>query len=90
MLSREIGARRDGFLDALAAALREGREHSRSGEELPAMLEDFLVAGAASLATRSAIRDHGRPPTELGAELAELILIPYIGAARARKTVCGA
>jgi AcrR family transcriptional regulator len=90
LVSAEIWDRRKASLDALSAALRGGRAHSRWGDELPAALEDFLVGGAAELATRSIVLDLRRPPKNLGAELAELILLPYVGAARARKLVRGA
>jgi AcrR family transcriptional regulator len=89
LVSPEIRARRDAGLGALALALRGGRSHSRRGDELPTMLEDFLVAGATSLATRSVVGDPHRPAKELGPEIAELILIHYLGAARARKVVRG-
>jgi AcrR family transcriptional regulator len=82
--SEEIRARQQTGFDALASGLRLGRSHSRSGEWLPAALEDFLVAGGVSLATRSVFRD--RPSDrDLGPEIAELVLLPYLGAARARK-----
>jgi AcrR family transcriptional regulator len=89
LVSPEIWARRKECLDTLAAALRRGRAHSRRGDELPAMLEALLVGGVAELATRS-IFDHRHPSKELGSEMAELILLPYVGPARARKLVRGA
>jgi AcrR family transcriptional regulator len=89
LVSPEIRARRDAGLDALAAALRRGRPHSRRGDELPTMLEELLVAGATSLATRSVVGDPDLPAKELGPEIAELILLPYVGGPKARKVVRG-
>jgi AcrR family transcriptional regulator len=86
--SEEIRVRQRTGFDALASGLRLGRSHSRSGERLPATLEDFLVAGGVSLASRSVFRDL-RAGRDLGPEIAELVLIPYLGAARARKLVRG-
>jgi AcrR family transcriptional regulator len=83
---KQIRVRQRAGLEALAAGLRRGRAHSRWGEKLPASMEDFLVAAGVSLATRSVFRS--RPPAkDLGPEIAELILIPYLGAARARNLV---
>lgn len=89
LVSPEIRARRDTGLAALATALRGGRAHSRWGEELPAMLDEFLVVGATSVATGSVFRDPRLPEEELGSEIAELILLHYLGGARARKVVRG-
>lgn len=88
LMSAEIGARQRAGLDALVAGLRSGRALSRHGEELPAFLEDCLVAGGVSLATWSVFREL-RSNTHLGADVAEFILIPYLGAARARSLVRG-
>jgi AcrR family transcriptional regulator len=88
LVSDEIRARRAAALDALASGLRKGRGLSRRGEELPATLEDFLVAGGTILATRSVFGE--QPPAKgLGTEVAELILIPYLGRAKARTLVRG-
>ena len=89
LVSDDIRARRQASIDAIAAALRRGREHSRWGDQLPPALEEFLVAGAISLATRTGIRDGYRPPADLGSQAAEFVLLPYVGAARARKLVRG-
>jgi AcrR family transcriptional regulator len=89
LISEEIRGRRQRSLDSLAAALRAGRAHSRRGDELPGALEEFLVGGATNLATRSIVFDRPWPAEELGPEIAELILLHYIGAARARKLVHG-
>lgn len=88
LASAEVGARQRAGLDALAEGLRVGRAHSRWGKELPDSLEDFLVAGGVSLATRSAFRQLPAK-MDLGPEIAELMLIPYLGRARAQKLVRG-
>jgi AcrR family transcriptional regulator len=89
LVSAEIWARRKRSLDALAEALRSGRAHSRWGDELPAELENFLVGGTTELATRSIVLDRRRRSKDLAPALSELILLPYLGAARARKLVRG-
>jgi AcrR family transcriptional regulator len=87
LVSVGIRKRRQGSLDALAVALRRGRAHARRGDELPRTLEEFLVGGAVSLATRSIASS--LPPKDLASEVAELILLHYVGATRARKLVRG-
>jgi AcrR family transcriptional regulator len=89
LVSAAVRERRQESLDALAAALRSGRAHSRRGDELPALLEDLLIGGAAALATRSVVVNRRQQPRELGSDIAELILLPYVGAARAKKLVRG-
>ncbi len=90
LVSDQIRARRSAYLDGLATVLRKGRAHSRWGDVLPMTLEDFLVAGAISLAARPGGPDRHPLPKELGPEIAELMLLPYLGAAKARKVVRGA
>jgi AcrR family transcriptional regulator len=89
LVSRAVWERRRQSLDALADALRLGRQHARRGDELPPILEDLLVGGAVELATRSVVLDRRPQSGELGSEIAEFILFPYVGAARARKLVRG-
>jgi AcrR family transcriptional regulator len=87
-VSAEVRIRQRTAFEALAAGLRRGRALSRWGDDLPATLEDLLVGGGISLATRSVFWD--RPPAkDLAPEITELILISYLGAARARKVVRG-
>jgi AcrR family transcriptional regulator len=88
-VSVEIRTRQRVAFEALAAGLRRGRPLSRWGEDLPAALEDLLVAGGISFVERSVFWD--RPPAKaLAPEITELILIPYLGGTRAKKLVRGA
>jgi hypothetical protein len=89
LVSAELRRRRQDSLDPLAEALRGGRAHSRRGDELPRALEEFLVGGAAWLATRPVVSVSPETPDGLAPEISELILLHYVGAARARKLVRG-
>ena len=84
-----IDARRDAAFAALAGFLRRGRAESGHGGDLPAITEEVLVLGAVDFVTRSALADRGASSAGLGAEVAELILLHYVGSARARKLVRG-
>ncbi|HXF31893.1 MAG TPA: TetR/AcrR family transcriptional regulator [Solirubrobacterales bacterium] len=88
LVSPEVRARQRVGFDALAEGLRRGRAQSRCDEWLPTKMEDFLVAGGVSLATRSVFRDLPSDH-DLGPRIAQLVLIPYLGAARASKLVRG-
>ncbi|HTT93878.1 MAG TPA: helix-turn-helix domain-containing protein [Solirubrobacterales bacterium] len=85
----EVVGRQEAALAELAAALRMGRVEIEHGERLPDSLELLLLAGAGSLVARSLVRGVGPGPAELADELAELILIFYLGSERARAIVRG-
>jgi AcrR family transcriptional regulator len=83
----EVRARRGAALEELVVSLRRGRELRPWGRELPRGLEAVLVHGALALATDEFPPGDGPDAKALGAELSELILIPYIGEEDARRAV---
>jgi AcrR family transcriptional regulator len=74
-------------LDRLADLLGEGRRQRPTGVRLPALTEKGLVGGIASIvAARLANGESERLP-ELKSQLAEVTLLPYIGATEAARVV---
>jgi AcrR family transcriptional regulator len=84
-----IDARRATALTTLVDSLRAGRQQSKGGAKLPVLMEEFLVLGSVDLVARSALDADGPSPKELSSDLAELILMHYLGSTRARKTIRG-
>lgn len=83
----EVWARRDAALDALAAGLRRGREERPGGKELPVSMESLLAQGGLAVVARRLAVGADPGAKKLAAELSEVILIPYLGAADARRAV---
>ncbi|MFZ1153399.1 MAG: TetR/AcrR family transcriptional regulator [Solirubrobacteraceae bacterium] len=91
----ELLERRRHVLEALAAAVDEGRTEARAGCEPPPLTAQGVVGGALSviharLLTRSAMGEAASgeaPPAlvELTAPLMAMIVHPYLGAAAARR-----
>ncbi len=81
----EVLGRHDQALGALAEALRRGRSERPWGEDLPALLEPLLLAGALSLVGRTIGLREDPEAKQLIQDLAELILLPYVGADDARR-----
>lgn len=70
---------RDSY-DQLAAMLREGRRYYPEAAALPALTEPALVGAVVSILARHLV--NGEPqPAELGSELTQCILIPYLAMA---------
>lgn len=74
-------------LAAHASGLAAGRPERDWGKDLPRSLEEVLVAGAVSLAARTVVFGDGRDREGLGIELAEMILICFLGPEDARRAV---
>lgn len=70
-----VRARHELMVEELCRGLRAGRR----GEELPAILEQALICGAIYMTGRSIVYGEGPDPEVLGSELAELMLVPYLG-----------
>jgi AcrR family transcriptional regulator len=82
-LDGEIGARvreRDAHL---AALLREGRHRTRLGAGLPTLTEETLVAGVATVLDDCLREPHVAGLAALEPEIAQLLLLPYVGPAEA-------
>jgi AcrR family transcriptional regulator len=83
---RQVIERREEISARLAAALDEGRlESSRAGECSPLTAEG-LVGAAVGIAAVRLLRGNGREPLAgLLGELMSMIVLPYLGAATARR-----
>jgi AcrR family transcriptional regulator len=77
--------RENSEIDRVVPLMREGREHNPSAAGLPPLTEAILVCGAACL-LRGALLGEGPLALErLRAELVEVLLAPYVGAAEAAR-----
>jgi AcrR family transcriptional regulator len=74
----------------LGSGLSRGRAERSWGERLPELLEAVMVGGALSLVGRRLGRGSGADPERLAAELTEILLTPYLGAAQARRVAASA
>ena len=76
-------------LDALTAAIEEGRREGRAGSEPPPLTAQGVVGGAISVIharlLESTPDDGPRPLVELTGPLMAMIVYPYLGPAAARK-----
>jgi AcrR family transcriptional regulator len=83
----EVRARREEALGELAARLRLGREERPWGKGLPGSLESLLVRGALALVAKEVVDGPGIDATVPADEIAEIVLISYLGAEDARRVV---
>ncbi|HSS42402.1 MAG TPA: hypothetical protein VLK37_07600 [Solirubrobacterales bacterium] len=83
LLAVEGGAWRE----RLAAFLAEGRQQSDRAASLPPVTERALLGGAAFVFARSLTRGEVDELVTLGPQIAELVLLPYLGRAAAAKAV---
>jgi AcrR family transcriptional regulator len=83
----EVRAGREAAIESLVGGLRLGRDERSWGKRLPQSLEPLLVQGALALAATKAAHGPGPRAKALATELAEIILIPYLGAEDARRVV---
>jgi AcrR family transcriptional regulator len=74
--------------EQLAALLRAGRQRARGGPAPPPAIEEAIVGAAMSLVGNALLDDPDRLP-DLGPELVQIILTPYLGDGEARR-VAGA
>lgn len=72
-----VRSRHQRMVEELCRGLRAGRAQCPRGEELPEILEPALVCGAIYMIGRSVVQGEGREASDLGPELAELMLVPY-------------
>jgi AcrR family transcriptional regulator len=77
--------RQRAIFDEFAALLREGRRHYPAAASLPDVTEQVVIAGVAAIVSgHLLLEDPLAIPTE-EAQLVELLLMPYVGAAEARR-----
>jgi AcrR family transcriptional regulator len=72
-------------LDSFAALLSEGRRFYPQASTLPSITERVLVGGIASIVRGRLLAEEPRSLAALEPELVELVLIPYLGLAEARR-----
>ncbi len=78
-------ARREEVLARLAAALDEGRQESARGSQCTALTGEGLVGAALAIVYARLLRGERAPLTDLLGELMGMIVLPYLGAAAARR-----
>jgi AcrR family transcriptional regulator len=83
----QVRARRESLMTEVVEAMRAGRTESSWGSQLPELLETLLFTGVVSVLGLHVLRATGRDPGTVAAELAEILLAPYLGQADARELV---
>jgi TetR/AcrR family transcriptional regulator len=76
-------------LENFATLLRAGRELYPQAAELPAPTERALVGGIASIISGHLLAEEPQVLVDLEPELIELVLIPYLGQAEAKRVALG-
>lgn len=72
-------------IERFAAMLRDGRRLYPRGAELPAQTERAIVGGIASIVSRHLLAEEPQALPALESELTQLVLLPYMGSAEARR-----
>lgn len=73
--------------ERLTAFLKEGRRQSAEAASLPSVTEQALLAGTAFIFARCLTRGEPEELVSLKPQIAELLLMPYLGRAAAAKAV---
>lgn len=81
----QVRSHHEAMVGRLAAGLREGRAECPWAEQLPQCAELFVLAGAASLISRTTVFGLGPDAEALSVELPEVILVHYLGAEEAQR-----
>lgn len=76
-------------LDTLADLLREGRRFYPEAAEMPPAIERALVGGVASIIFGRLLSEEPRALIDLEPQLAEFLLVPYLGRAGASRFTQG-
>ena len=76
-------------VESFAAMLRDGRRLYPRAAELPAPTERALVGGIASIISGHLLAEEPQALSELEPELAELVLMPYLGQTEAKRVALG-
>jgi hypothetical protein len=77
------------MIDRLATQLAAGRQCRQAPKDLPELIEEALLGGIAEIVAERLRSGREETLPELSAELSELILTPYVGAAEARRIAAG-
>lgn len=72
-------------LETLADLLREGRRFYPRAAEMPPAIERALIGGVASIVADRLLSEEPQALAELEPQLAEFLLVPYLGRAGASK-----
>ena len=83
--SLAVAERQFAALESFATMLRDGRKLYPRASSLPAPTERALVGGIASIISAHLLAEEPRALPELESELAELVLVPYLGQSEARR-----
>ncbi len=81
----EVLARRDQILAGLAAVVDEGRSEGARGEQCTPLTAEGIVGAAFAIVYARLLRGERKPLTDLLGELMGMIVLPYRGAAAARR-----
>jgi AcrR family transcriptional regulator len=76
-------------LEEFATLLRDGRRFYPRAADLPAPTERALVGGIASIISGHLLAEEPQVLVDLEPELIELVLIPYLGQAEAKRVALG-
>src|SRR5580704_10600114 len=81
----EVLARRDEILAGLAAVVDEGRNEGARGEQCTPLTAEGVLGAAFAIVYARLLRGERKPLTDLLGELMGMIVLPYKGAAAARR-----
>ena len=84
-MARRCCERREEILARLAAVVDEGRFEGARGAECTPLTAEGLVGAAFTIVYARLLRGERRPLTDLLGELMGMIVLPYQGAAAARR-----
>jgi AcrR family transcriptional regulator len=76
-------------MDRFAGLLREGRVANRRAQQLPEATERTLVGGIASIVSGCLLAEEPQALPALEPQLVELLLMPYLGPAEAKRIAAG-
>jgi AcrR family transcriptional regulator len=82
---RLVLERRESILTRLALAIDAGRAHSPRAAEITPLTAEGLVGAAFAIVHGRLLKGERRPLTDLHGELMAMIVLPYLGAAAARR-----
>jgi AcrR family transcriptional regulator len=81
----EVLRRREEILKGLASVVDEGRNEGARGEQCTSLTAEGIVGAAFAIVYARLLRGERKPLTDLTGELMAMIVLPYRGAAAARR-----
>jgi AcrR family transcriptional regulator len=81
----EVLRRREEILKGLASVVDEGRNEGARGEQCTSLTAEGIVGAAFAIVYARLLRGERKPLTDLTGELMAMIVLPYKGAAAARR-----